>query len=139
MAAAATSYTIGIDYGTNSVRAVVVGCADGRVAGAHVFEYPSGDHGVLLRAGDPHLANADDGCVVKVPRGKYVVEGIGLAWGRDRIVSRLRVRLEGAKNLKPGKEVGDTGTDSAMIGVCDSKAFDKAIGPDAGEEVQEAI
>jgi hypothetical protein len=92
-----------------------------------------------LWAGDPHLANADDGCVVKVPRGRYLVEGQGLAWGRDRVVSRLRVRLASAKNPKLGKELGETGTDSAMIGVCDIKAFDKACGPDSGEEVQETI
>src|SRR5262249_22585570 len=92
-----------------------------------------------LWAGDPHLANADDGRVVKVPPGRYVVEGMGVASGRDRIVSRLRVRLESAKNPTLGKKLGDTGTDSAMIGVCDIKAFDKACGRDSGDEVQEAI
>ena len=30
-----------------------------------------------LWAGDPHLANADDGCVVKVTPGRYVVEAVG--------------------------------------------------------------
>ena len=50
------AYTIGIDYGTNSVRAVVVDCADGRVAGASVFDYPSGEQGVLLHPKDAHLA-----------------------------------------------------------------------------------
>ncbi len=50
------TYTIGIDYGTNSVRAVVVNTADGSVAGARVFDYPSGDHGVLLDPKQPHLA-----------------------------------------------------------------------------------
>ena len=49
-------YTIGIDYGTNSVRALVVGCDDGREVGTAVFDYPSGDHGILLDAKDPHLA-----------------------------------------------------------------------------------
>jgi hypothetical protein len=47
-----------------------------------------------LWAGDPHLANADDGCIVKVPRGQHLVEGIGIAEGRHRFVSRLRVRPE---------------------------------------------
>src|SRR3954447_25239662 len=51
-----SSFAIGIDYGTNSVRAVVVDTADGSVAGTHVFEYPSGDQGVLLDARQPHLA-----------------------------------------------------------------------------------
>jgi L-ribulokinase len=49
-------YTIGIDYGTNSVRALVVGCDDGREVGTAVFDYPSGDHGILLDPKDPHLA-----------------------------------------------------------------------------------
>jgi L-ribulokinase len=51
-----STYTLGIDFGTNSVRAVVVDTADGRVAGTRVFEYPSGDHGVLLDPRQPHLA-----------------------------------------------------------------------------------
>src|SRR5215468_8370925 len=50
------SYTIGLDYGTNSVRAVVVDCADGRTVGTHVFDYPSGSQGILLDPRDPHLA-----------------------------------------------------------------------------------
>src|SRR5215471_1653412 len=50
------AYTIGLDYGTNSVRAVVVDCADGRALGTHVFDYPSGSQGILLDARDPHLA-----------------------------------------------------------------------------------
>jgi L-ribulokinase len=50
------AFTIGIDYGTNSVRAVVVDCADGRDVGTHVFDYPSGEQGILLDPRDPHLA-----------------------------------------------------------------------------------
>src|SRR5262245_25576145 len=49
-------YTIGVDYGTNSVRAVVVDTRNGRVVGTHVFDYPSGDQGVLLDPKQPHLA-----------------------------------------------------------------------------------
>jgi L-ribulokinase len=49
-------FTIGIDFGTNSVRAVVVACADGRELGTCVFNYPSGDQGVLLDSRQPHLA-----------------------------------------------------------------------------------
>ena len=50
------TYSLGLDYGTNSVRAVVVSCADGRTVGTHVFDYPSGERGVIVDAGDPHLA-----------------------------------------------------------------------------------
>ena len=50
------AYTIGVDFGTNSVRAVVVACADGVTVGTHVFDYPSGEQGILLDPRDPHLA-----------------------------------------------------------------------------------
>jgi L-ribulokinase len=49
-------YAIGVDYGTNSVRALVVDVADGAEIGTHVFHYPSGDHGILLDPKDPNLA-----------------------------------------------------------------------------------
>jgi L-ribulokinase len=51
-----SAYTIGIDFGTNSVRAVVVDCADGRERGTSVDDYPSGEQGILLDPRDPHLA-----------------------------------------------------------------------------------
>lgn len=49
-------YSIGVDYGTNSVRAVVVDVADGNEIAAHVYDYPNGDAGVLLDRKDPNLA-----------------------------------------------------------------------------------
>jgi L-ribulokinase len=54
--AAAKRFALGVDYGTNSVRALVVDVADGSEVAAHVFPYPSGQNGVLLDAKDPHLA-----------------------------------------------------------------------------------
>jgi len=54
-------FTIGIDYGTNSVRAVVADCANGHIVGTSVFSYPSGDRGVLLDPRDPHLARQHPG------------------------------------------------------------------------------
>lgn len=49
-------YTLGLDFGTNSCRAVVVDIADGREVATQVFPYPSGVAGVILDASDPHLA-----------------------------------------------------------------------------------
>ncbi len=49
-------YAIGVDYGTNSVRALVIRVADGAEVGTHVFNYPSGEQGILLDPKDPHLA-----------------------------------------------------------------------------------
>jgi len=50
------AFTIGLDYGTNSVRAVVVDCADGSALGTSVFGYPSGEDGIIIDHKDPHLA-----------------------------------------------------------------------------------
>ncbi|MCX7867551.1 MAG: ribulokinase [Limisphaera sp.] len=49
------TYTIGLDYGTNSVRALIVNTANGREVGTAVWEYEHGTHGVLLSR-DPNLA-----------------------------------------------------------------------------------
>jgi L-ribulokinase len=49
-------FTLGIDYGTNSVRALVVRCSDGAEFGSAVFNYPSGHQGVLLDPKDHQLA-----------------------------------------------------------------------------------
>ncbi len=49
-------YAIGVDYGTNSVRAVVVDAADGEEVASAVYNYPSGEAGILLDPKDPNLA-----------------------------------------------------------------------------------
>lgn len=53
------AFTIGVDYGTNSVRAVVIDCANGQEAGAAVFNYPSGHQGILLDSRDHNLARQE--------------------------------------------------------------------------------
>jgi L-ribulokinase len=55
-AASARRFAIGVDYGTNSVRALVVDVDTGAEVGTHVFDYPSGEDGVLIDARDPQLA-----------------------------------------------------------------------------------
>jgi len=50
------SYTIGLDYGTNSVRCVIVDTSDGREVGTSVFNYESGEAGILLDPADHNLA-----------------------------------------------------------------------------------
>jgi L-ribulokinase len=54
-------FTLGIDYGTNSVRALVVRCSDGAELGSCVVPYPSGQQGVLLDPKDHHLARQHPG------------------------------------------------------------------------------
>ncbi|MBM3889090.1 MAG: ribulokinase [Verrucomicrobia bacterium] len=48
-------YTIGLDYGTNSVRTLIVNVANGREVATAVWEYAHGHHGVILSR-DPNLA-----------------------------------------------------------------------------------
>lgn len=55
------SFTLGIDYGSNSVRALVVRCADGRELGTCVVNYPSGQQGILLDPKDHTLARQHPG------------------------------------------------------------------------------
>ena len=51
-----SKYAIGLDYGTNSVRALVVDIANGRELGTHVWNYAHGDRGVVLDPRQPDLA-----------------------------------------------------------------------------------
>ncbi|MEM6458408.1 MAG: ribulokinase [Planctomycetota bacterium] len=50
------AYAIGVDFGTNSARASVVDCGDGRELSSHVVPFPSGQKGILLDPADPELA-----------------------------------------------------------------------------------
>ena len=50
-----SQYTIGLDYGTNSVRALIVNVANGAEIAAAVWTYAHGTQGVIL-ARDPNLA-----------------------------------------------------------------------------------
>src|SRR5690348_327291 len=51
----AGKYSIGLDYGTSSVRALIVSTANGREVATSVWSYAHGDQGVLLSR-DPNLA-----------------------------------------------------------------------------------
>ena len=55
------AFTLGIDFGTNSARALVVRCADGEELGSCVVGYTSGRQGVLLDPRDAHLARQHPG------------------------------------------------------------------------------
>jgi L-ribulokinase len=71
--------TLGIDYGTNSVRALVVRVTDGRELGSCVVKYPSGREGVLLDTKDHLLARQHPGdyltCLAKAVSGALAQAG----------------------------------------------------------------
>ena len=49
-------YAIGLDFGTNSCRSLIVDLSDGAELASHVFPYPSGNAGILLDPKEPNLA-----------------------------------------------------------------------------------
>ncbi|NLF40231.1 ribulokinase, partial [bacterium] len=49
-------YVIGLDFGTNSCRSVIFDLDDGAAVASHVFNYPSGELGILIDRKDPNLA-----------------------------------------------------------------------------------
>ncbi len=49
-------YSIGLDYGTNSCRSLLVNLDTGEELGSVVFPYPSGENGIILDPSDPNLA-----------------------------------------------------------------------------------
>ena len=53
---AGTRYTIGIDFGTNSVRAVIVDVNTGEEIATSVQDYQRGEQGVITDAANPHIA-----------------------------------------------------------------------------------
>ncbi len=56
MHAHARRYALGLDYGTNSCRSLIVDLADGREVAGMVFAYPTGEAGILLDSRDPNVA-----------------------------------------------------------------------------------
>jgi len=84
-------YTIGLDYGTNSVRALVVDTANGHEAGTAVWNYEHGSQGVILGR-DPNLARQHP-----VDYGK----GAEIA-----VKQALADAKENARGFKPDQVVG---------------------------------
>ncbi len=84
------AFAIGLDYGTNSVRAVVVDCANGDAIGTSVFDYPSGERGVIVDARDPHLARQNPADYVaglrESTRGALVEAEAHPGFSRERVI-----------------------------------------------------
>ncbi len=84
-------YAIGLDYGTNSVRAIIVNVANGAEVGTAVWNYAHGTHGVILSS-DPNLARQHPADYVK---------GAELA-----IKGALADAAENVKNFCPCEVIG---------------------------------
>ena len=51
-----SKYAIGLDYGTNSCRSLLINLDNGDEIGSVVFNYPSGELGILTDPADPNIA-----------------------------------------------------------------------------------
>lgn len=49
-------YALGMDFGTNSCRSLIVDLSGGKEVSSYVYDYSSGENGVILDAKDHHLA-----------------------------------------------------------------------------------
>jgi L-ribulokinase len=84
-------FTLGIDFGTNSVRALVVRCTDGAEFGSAVVNYPSGRQGVLLDPRDHNLARQFPGDHL---------------FGLEKSVRAAVAAAEGKRGFSAGKIMG---------------------------------
>lgn len=107
-------FTLGIDYGTNSVRALVVRCKDGKEFGSCVVNYPSGTQGVLL---DPRDHN-----VARQHPGDYLS-------GVERAVKGALARAKKQKNFSADRIVG-LGVDSTGSSPIPVDAQNRALAAD---------
>jgi L-ribulokinase len=51
-----SKHVIGLDFGTNSCRSLIIDVGSGREVASHVFPYPSGKDGVIVDPADPNMA-----------------------------------------------------------------------------------
>lgn len=49
-------YALGLDFGTNSCRSLIIDLTDGKELTSYVSDYPSGKDGILLDSKDPNVA-----------------------------------------------------------------------------------
>ncbi len=83
------TFSLGVDYGTNSVRALIVDAATGQEAGTHVYDYPSGAAGILLDRKDPNLARQNPADYIE---GFYqAVRGALRAAGKTRSFAPAKI------------------------------------------------
>ena len=51
-----SKYTIGLDFGTNTCRSLIVDISNGNEIASHIFSYPSGEAGVIINHDVPNQA-----------------------------------------------------------------------------------
>ncbi|MEM7385779.1 MAG: ribulokinase, partial [Verrucomicrobiota bacterium] len=82
-------FALGLDYGTNSCRSLLVDLDTGEELGSRVFPYPSGEQGILLDPKDPNVARQN-------PQD-YI----------DGLTETIHGAIEEAKAKRPGFDPSD--------------------------------
>lgn len=59
------AYTVGLDYGTNSVRSALVDVTNGNELGTAIYEYETGEAGIILDSSDHNLARQNPADYIK--------------------------------------------------------------------------
>ncbi len=100
-------YVIGLDYGTNSVRALIVNVANGREVASAVWNYAHGTQGVIL-ARDPNLARQHPGDYVtgaeKTIRGALTAAKTAVRGFDPRQVAGIGVDTTGSTPIPVDKD-----------------------------------
>src|SRR5512140_3049242 len=86
------AYALGLDYGTNSVRCLIVDTAAGNEIGTAVYEYETGDSGIILSKSDHNLARQNPADYIK---------GIEAA-----VKGAIRAAKKATKKFDPAQIVG---------------------------------
>ena len=101
------AFTLGVDFGTNSARALVVRCEDGAELASCVAEYPSGHSGVLLDPRDPHLARQHPGdylvTLERSVRGALAAARARRGFSAERVVG-IGVDTTGSSPIPVGRD-----------------------------------
>ena len=84
-------YALGLDYGTNTCRAVIIDLANGHELATDVFAYPTGQDGIVLDRKDPNVARQHpqdylDGCVAVVTGAIRKAKKADKAFSPDAII-----------------------------------------------------
>ncbi len=115
-------YALGLDFGTNSVRALVADVTDGRELGAFVHDYTRGEAGILLSSRDPNLARQHP--------AEYL-EGAEAA-----IKGALAAASEAEKDFNSDKVIGiGVGATGSTPLPVDAEGAPLAMQPDFAEEL----
>jgi L-ribulokinase len=75
-------YAVGLDYGTNSCRSLIVNLETGAEVASHVYNYPSGQQGVIVDPRDPNVARQSP-ADYRAGLREIVVQGLAKARAAD--------------------------------------------------------